>query len=163
MLNLQHFLAVNIYLIMTVKCFKIPFQYQMLYMVNLKVTYSIIQIPNPQDNTAERSVALVITKLVATKSGVCKWTSGCTYGTAELGWRYKKTLLWWTLPVLHDSEWRKCRVKMSEEHSAADVLVVLIPSLILLYMSCQMGVHHADVWVVEFEANSYSTFIALKT
>lgn len=43
-----------IYLIMIVKCFKIPFQYQILYMVNFKVTYSIIQITNPQDNTADK-------------------------------------------------------------------------------------------------------------
>lgn len=36
---------------MIVKCFKLPFWYQILYMVNFKVTYPIIQITNPQYNT----------------------------------------------------------------------------------------------------------------
>lgn len=44
---------------MIAKCFKIPFQYQILYMVNLKVTYAIIQITKPQDNTADRTANLV--------------------------------------------------------------------------------------------------------
>lgn len=63
--------------------------------------------------------------------------------------------------MLHDSKWRLRRVKLAKQETTAYVLVVLVASLVLFNVGRQVRVHHADVGVVEAEANRHSSLISL--
>lgn len=65
------------------------------------------------------------------------------------------------LLVLHDSERRACRVKLAKLEATANVPKVLIPALEFFNVCGQVRVDHADIRVVEAEADGHGSFVAL--
>lgn len=64
--------------------------------------------------------------------------------------------------MLHDSEWRQAKIELTEQEATANVLVVLIPSLIFFNVGSKVRIDHADIRVVEPKANCHSTLVSLK-
>lgn len=76
---------------------------------------------------------------------------------------------WWTVQekspdslVLADGERGEAWVNLTEVHSRTNVLVVLVPSLALLSVGCQVRIHNADAGVVELEPDRHSSFVTLR-
>lgn len=64
--------------------------------------------------------------------------------------------------MLHDGEGQLCRVELAKLEPTADVSVVLVTSLILLDVSGQVRVDHADVGVVEAKADGHGSLVSLR-
>lgn len=67
----------------------------------------------------------------------------------------------WYILVLHDSEWRLGKVKLAKLEAAADILIVLITSLIFFYVGSKVRVDYTDVRVVEAKPDCHSALISL--
>lgn len=63
--------------------------------------------------------------------------------------------------MLHDSEWCLSRVKLAKLETTANILIVLITSLIFLNMSSKVGIDHTDIRVVEAKTDCHSTLVSL--
>lgn len=63
--------------------------------------------------------------------------------------------------MLHDSEWRLGEVRLAKLETTANILIVLITSLIFLNMSSKVGIDHADIRVVEAKTDCHSSLVSL--
>lgn len=63
--------------------------------------------------------------------------------------------------MLHDSEWRLRGIMLAKLETTANVLVVLITSLIFFDVSSKVRVDHADIRVVEAKTDRHSTLVSL--
>lgn len=63
--------------------------------------------------------------------------------------------------MLHDSEWRPCRVKLAKLEATANIPEVLITSFIFFNVCSQVRVDHADIRIVEAKTDRHSSLVSL--
>lgn len=67
-----------------------------------------------------------------------------------------------SVPVFHDWKGWWHGILLAKQQPCADIFVILVSSLKLFYMSCQVRVHNADSGIVETKPYSHGTFITLE-
>lgn len=63
--------------------------------------------------------------------------------------------------MLHDGEWRPGRVELAKLETTANVLEVLIASLIFFNVGSQVGVDNTDIRVVEAKTDCHTALVSL--
>lgn len=64
--------------------------------------------------------------------------------------------------VFANSERGQIWIQLAELHPRADVFEVLVPPLVFLHVSCEVGIHNAHTSVMELKSYGNTTFVTLK-